>query len=247
MVIVDIKFVPKIFASNTAWRRSCPGTLFLATTKAPTTIYIPMPERKSVRPIADARTTRSGLDWEDRQIVDERHEQVSFVDVDCTEASIEGTTFSECYFRGVKFNCARIINSAFVNCTFTQCTFFETRFTDCKLVGSIFERCTYDLMRVDGGNWSHVSLVRANLGRAVIRDVRFHEADFSGAKFNDGVLCNTDLTGSSLQGADFTDCDLRRSDLSALEPGRVVLTGAIITVEQAMTVAILLGLDVRSE
>lgn len=227
MVIVDTKFVPEVFE-----------------TSAPLCI---MPARKSVGRIVDTRTTLSGLDWESRHIVDEVHEHVSFIDMDCTEATISGTTFSECFFRGVKFNCARISHSAFVNCTFAQCTFFETHFTDCKLMGSVFERCTYDLMHVGGGNWSHVNVAGASLGRAVIRDVRFHEADLTSAKFNDGILCNTDLSAAWLEGADFTDCDLRGSDLSALELGRVKLKGAIITVEQAITLASLLGLDVRSE
>lgn len=206
-----------------------------------------MPARKSVRHATDSSHTLSGLDWENRQIVDEEHAQVSLIDVDCTESTMENTTFSECYFRGVKFNCARVTNSAFINCTFAQCTFFETHFTDCKLMGSVFERCTYDLMRVDGGNWSHVSLSGADLGRAELRNVRLQEADFTGAKFQNGVLCHADLSGALLRGADLTDCDLRGSDLSALEPGRTQLKGAIITVEQAVTLAMLLGLDVHTD
>jgi fluoroquinolone resistance protein len=41
--------------------------------------------------------------------------------------------------------------------------------------------------------------------------------------------------------------DLRRSDLSALDPETVTLRGAIIGWDQAATIAAALGLDVRAE
>ena len=58
---------------------------------------------------------------------------------------------------------------------------------------------------------------------------------------------DADLSGAALDGADFTDCDLRGSDLSTLDPGTVRLAGAIIDVQQALTIAQALGLDVRAD
>ena len=50
-----------------------------------------------------------------------------------------------------------------------------------------------------------------------------------------------------LQGAKLARCDLRGSDLSALEPEHVQMRGAIVTYEQALVIAMALGLDVRAE
>lgn len=50
-----------------------------------------------------------------------------------------------------------------------------------------------------------------------------------------------------MHSADFSRCDLRGSDLSAIEPEHVQLKGAIITVEQTLMIAEALGLDVRPE
>jgi uncharacterized protein YjbI with pentapeptide repeats len=56
---------------------------------------------------------------------------------------------------------------------------------------------------------------------------------------------NVDLSGSQVRHAKFGQADLRGSDLSAFDPYEVELKGAIIGVEQAMTIAQALGLEVR--
>ena len=53
--------------------------------------------------------------------------------------------------------------------------------------------------------------------------------------------------GTFFDGADFTDCDLRGSDLSALDPARVRLKGAIIDMQQALSLVQAMGLDIRAE
>jgi fluoroquinolone resistance protein len=62
--------------------------------------------------------------------------------------------FTECVFRGVRFNASVHRDAAFLNCTFAGCKLFDTRFVDCKLQGSMFDRCSHDLMSVTGINWS---------------------------------------------------------------------------------------------
>jgi uncharacterized protein YjbI with pentapeptide repeats len=174
-----------------------------------------------------------------------RHQEVTLVDVDLCEATLSGVEFDHCAFRNVRFNCAVLTDVAFTNCTFTACTFFDARLTRCKLVGSTFDRCTFELLEVDGGDWSFTELPQAVLGSATFKGVRMREVDLTGAKCQGSVLRDVDLSGARLRGADFTSCDLRGSDLSALEPESMELARAIITADQAVTVAITLGLDVR--
>ena len=67
----------------------------------------------------------------------------------------------------------------------------------------------------------------------------------SGARCQGACLRDVDLSGAWLNSADLSRCDLRGSDLSAIEPENVALKGAIITIDQTMTIARALGLDVR--
>jgi len=67
----------------------------------------------------------------------------------------------------------------------------------------------------------------------------------SGIKAARATIAGCDLSGADLTDADLTAADLTGSDLSALDPRRVRLEGAIITVEQAVEVAEALGLVVQ--
>lgn len=87
----------------------------------------------------------------------------SLRDVDWTEATSRGATFTECSFSGVRLNASRHVNSAFTRCVFTRCLLVDATFTGCKLVGSTFTECELRPLCVDGGEWSFVSLARADL------------------------------------------------------------------------------------
>jgi fluoroquinolone resistance protein len=126
-----------------------------------------------------------------------------------------------------------------------RCSFFDATFTRCKLVGSVFERCTFDIMTVEGGDWSFTGLRGAALGTATFSGLRMRETDLTGAKCQGATFRDVDLSGAALQHADFTRSDLRGSDLSAVDPATTQLRHAVITADQAVAVALALGLDVR--
>ena len=206
-----------------------------------------MAERKQGAKAPPTDHTIARADWCGRDLSGEAHERTLFTDLDCSEAMATGATFTECTFRRAKFNVSRFTDAAFVNCTFGDCNFFEVHFTGCKMVGSVFDRCSYDLMRVEGGNWSHVAMPRADLSRATFEGVRMREADLTGVRCVEGVLRHVDLSGAWFGAAKLAGCDLRGSDLTALDPREVELEGAIVTMHQAITIATAMGLDVRSE
>ena len=110
------------------------------------------------RPAAPTETTLSSANWDSRDLTGENHANVLFVDVDMTEAGGVGAAFTDCTFRGVRFNASSHTDAAFLNCTFVRCGFFDAEFSGCKLVGSQFDSCTYDLLKVDGGDWSFTGL-----------------------------------------------------------------------------------------
>jgi uncharacterized protein YjbI with pentapeptide repeats len=61
----------------------------------------------------------------------------------------------------------------------------------------------------------------------------------------DAALVDVDLSVAQLHSVNLAGCDLRGSDLSALEPSTAQLTGAIIGPAQSVVVAQTLGFEVR--
>ena len=171
----------------------------------------------------------------------------TYVDLDMTEVGNDGGVFTDCAFRGVRFNASLHSSAAYLNCTFVRCAFFDATFTGCKLVGSRFDGCTFGVTRVEGGDWSFVSLARADLRGVVVRGVRMREADLTSARLEGAELRDCDLSGAWLLGAHLSGCDLRGSDLSALDPREAEVRGALVTYAQAVTLAESMGLDVRPE
>ncbi|MER5323266.1 pentapeptide repeat-containing protein [Streptosporangium roseum] len=206
-----------------------------------------MAERKYGEPAPETHTTIRSADWDSEDLSGQKHERVAFVNVDMTETSSRGAVFHECTFSGVRFNASVHSDTAFTNCTFKRCTFFDAAFTGCKFVGSVFDDCTFDLLKVEGGDWSFAGLPGADLHSASFRDVRMREADLTGARGAGVTLRGVDLSGASLHRADLSRGDLRGSDLSSLDPFTVKLKDAVIDIPQAVTVATLLGLQVRSD
>ncbi|MEV6963854.1 pentapeptide repeat-containing protein [Hamadaea sp. NPDC051192] len=206
-----------------------------------------MADRKHGHAPPPTESTLRGLDWYGEDLTGQTHTRVAFVEVDLTEAIGQNATFTECTFRGVKFNASVHTDAAFINCTFTQCGFFDVSFTGCKLVGSMFDGCAYDLMTVTGGDWSFVGLPGADLRRTKFEGVRMREADLTGARLDGGSFRRVDLSGAWLAKSSMIGSDLRGSDLTALDPLTVQLAGAIIDVDQACVVAARLGLDVRAD
>jgi uncharacterized protein YjbI with pentapeptide repeats len=114
-------------------------------------------------------------------------------------------------------------------------------------VGSTFDACRFDALTVEGGDWSFVGLPEADLRRATLTDVRMRQADLSGAKAGGATLTGLDLSGASLHAIDLTGADVRGTDLSALDLATARLTGTVVTWQQAVALAELLGLDVRPD
>lgn len=196
-------------------------------------------------PATPPMTTITTRDWDAGAGRQRRHEQVQFSSLDLCETDLEGVEFDGCVFRDTRFNCSQQTDVAYLNCRFVNCNFFDAHFTNCKTVGSTFEACTFDLTAVDGGDWSFVALPRADLDTATFTGVRMREADLTGARCRNGTMRGLDLSAAQLTGADFTGCDLRGTDLHAFDPRTVALKDAVITADQAVILAMTLGLQIR--
>lgn len=201
-----------------------------------------MADRRHGTPAPVTTSVVDATTWDPGTVSGSRHDAVLFEDVDLSDFEEHGASFNGCTFRKLRFNTSIHVDAAFTNCTFAGCNFFDVRFTGCKLVGSMFDRCSFDLLTVDGGDWSLVGLPGADLRKASFRGVRLREADLTGARFDGSTVRDTDLSDALVHAASFRGADLRGSDLSALDPLNNDVQDALIDVEQAMVIATALGL-----
>ena len=206
-----------------------------------------MADRKHGHPQPGTETEVLHQDWDSRDLSGETHTRVAFAEMDMTEATNVGAVFDMCTFRDVLFNASTHADAAFINCTFTRSNFFDATFTRCKLTGSRFDRCKFGILKVSGGDWSFVGLPGADLRSATFENVRMREADLTGARLDGATVRGVDLSGAWLDSAKLSGCDLRGSDLSSVDPLTVELNRTIIDMDQAVTLAVALGLDVRPE
>jgi fluoroquinolone resistance protein len=189
----------------------------------------------------------TGADWCAEDLTGHEHARVVFTELDLSETTGQGASFSECAFRDCRFNACELTGAAFLNCLFTRCSFFDATLRGCKLLGSSFDRCRFGELCVEGGDWSFAALPGAELARSRFTDVRMREVDLIGAQCQGAVMLRVDLSGSSLARVDFSTADLRGSDLSSLDPMSVRLEGTIVDPDQAIVLAGALGVDVRLE
>lgn len=188
---------------------------------------------------------QSGLDWYAVRSEREDHSGARFVDCDFTEMHSEGSIFSGCVFRNVRFNVSAHVNSAFDNCRFEHCNFFDAVFEGCKFTGSVFTGSSLKPVRVEGGNWSFVSLAGADLQRSAFSQVNFTEADLSNTDLRHSELRDCRLVNVAWSGARLSRADLRGSALEGIEAEDFNVRGAVVDVAQALTIAEAHGAVIR--
>ena len=144
------------------------------------------------------------------------------------------------------------------------------RFTKCELetvdaANAVLDESGWNQVRVHESRWTgaqlnfaHMADVmfdqcqmnHAQLQECTLKNTRFEHCDLRGAYFNGSKMEGTVFAGSNLTGADFsradiTKCDFRRANIEEIRIAPDQLRGVIVTQDQALYLARLLGLDVR--
>ncbi len=168
----------------------------------------------------------------------------------CTEY----LTIKNSYVESVRFNGSELRNIDASDCIFYKCDFsnvylsegifHRAKFIECKMIGSIlagaslqhveFRECNLDyssfkFSRIKKIEFNHCSLVNTDLGSSELGQIIFNESNLQEAEFS----------GCNLSGIDFTTCNIE---------GIIVriddLNNAIVTAEQAVELAKLMGIKV---
>jgi uncharacterized protein YjbI with pentapeptide repeats len=119
---------------------------------------------------------------------------------------------------------------------FVGCRLMGLRLLDAEIEDALFKDCAGEYALF----WS-TSFKKARFEHCQLREASFQNADLSGAVFRD-----CDLTQADFQGAKLVGADLRGSQLEGLRIGIAELQGAIIEPSQAVHLAGLLGIVVKS-
>lgn len=176
-----------------------------------------------------------GADWSGRHLVGQRFERCAFGDADLLELATEQVVFEECDFSGARLNASDHVSTAFLRCRFLRTSLFAARLAGCKLVGSVFEGpCVLKPLRVEGGDWSYVSLRGQDLSGLDLSGVRLHGADLSIADLRGTGLRRCDLGHARFEEAVTAGLDLRGADLEAVDLRTWDLTGVRLDLAQAV-------------
>lgn len=116
----------------------------------------------------------------------------------------------------------------------------ESRWTGAQANFGLMADVTFDQCQMN-----HVQIQESTL-----KSTKFENCDLRGAYFNGSKMQGTVFVGSNLTGADFSradiaKCDMRRAIIEEIRIAPEQLQGVIVTPDQALYLARLLGLDVR--
>lgn len=116
----------------------------------------------------------------------------------------------------------------------------ESRLTGAQLNFAHMIRTVFDACQMN----------HCQLQECTLKESRFENCDLRGAYFNGSQMQGTVFEGSNLAGADFSraviaKCDFRRANIEDIRISPEQLRGVIVTPDQALYLARLLGLDVR--
>ena len=174
-------------------------------------------------------------------------------DLDLSFFELHGVELTSCSLAGVNMQKASFYDCTLVGCDLSNANldgayFARTRFKDCKLEGTrltkafmktcTLQGCQCRYMNLGESKLEEVMLNRCDLREAFLSDVRLRK----GFRLEECDLTRADLFRTKLRGIDLSTCEIAGLTLGE---DRSELRGAIISVEQAQDVAVMLGLRIK--
>jgi uncharacterized protein YjbI with pentapeptide repeats len=157
----------------------------------------------------------------------------------------EGVCLSACVIPSPRFQDVRLVKCDLSNAVLRGFEARRIELIDCRLIGMAAIECRWQDVLVENCDGRYVQLNDGRLRNCEFRASDFSEADFrgtdlEGTSFAQVLLRRADLSHSKLRNA-----DLRGAEIDGILAGPEEVRGAIVTAEQAMDLARLLGLVIR--
>lgn len=184
---------------------------------------------------------------------DKRVDNQSYIDQDCTR-DLSSFEYYECIFTRVTFHGMMdkmefvdvifdhcdLSNIKMRECTFRRVTFKYCRLTGCDMSGSSFRDTEFSFCRGWYINFSESRFHTSSLSESI-----FTEGAFVMMKVKDLKIENCDFSGSEWLNTKMKDLDFSDSIIGGIAVSPEDLKGIIVNPEQAVTMAKLLGIQVK--
>ena len=163
--------------------------------------------------------------------------------------ALDSARIRNCRFSGTDFGRSDFVDIVFENCDFSNANFSEAglhrvEFRDCKLVGTTFSDCRFKNVLFEASAVNLASFFQNHLS-----NVRFSDCLAKGIYLYECLLKLVEFSACELDTADFFGTSLRGIDISTstfekLNVSHESLQGCLVSSEQAVRVAEILGLVV---
>ena len=167
-------------------------------------------------------------------------EIMSYEDIDL----FEQVDFGDCTFRDVRFEQCR-----FIGCTMGKGWLNRVDLRDCSAPGLSLLQARLSQVSAAACDLSFANISETSIDHMALRDCRMREAAFQRAKLRHVSWADCDLTridvfGTSLAGIDVSTCLFQAPVLSG---DYRELRGLVVSPEQALSLATLLGVRIAEE
>lgn len=165
---------------------------------------------------------------------------------------------------GVRFDTVRLVGGSLADTTLTQPSWLDVRCESCDLSGAVWEKPTFTRVefrdsKLVGARWNEATFEdvrfvscqlhlaafwsarceRVTFEKCALQEVDFHSADLSRVPFD-----QCDLSGANLAEAKLVGADVKTSNIQGVRLGHSEVRGLIVSREQAVAIAKILGVEV---
>jgi len=184
-------------------------------------------------------------------------ENVTFKDLQLSEADLASKTFDDCVFMDCEFIDCSFRSVIINNCEFRNCNLSnlaltnskmgEVLFTECKLVGLNFSSCKKLLFSIKLDRCiSHM----CNFSGLKMIELSFRSSEFQDCDFYEAILTGTDFSYCNLKGSLFENCDLSEADFRiatnyAIDPTQNKLKRARFSMPEVLSFLAPLELEIE--
>lgn len=182
-------------------------------------------------------------------------EAQSIADCSIDDQAAEFVTFETSHLKQVTMQRAqlrslRLLDTRFEACDLSgseweQISATRTELLGCRLIGLQASDGRIEQAIFRGCNAAHAQFWGTVFKQARFENCNLNEASFSGADLSGVVFEKCDLRGANFVDAKLHGADLRSSQIDGARLGAKEIQGLIVNTEQAISIARLLGADVR--
>lgn len=210
-------------------------------------------KRQKPKLSADHQLIRPGDIWSREGFI----EQVRIEGGTMPDAEEERLVFDNCLFKDVSFATGKWRGVEFVDCRFERCDFSNAHlenatlhrceFVNSKLTGTELSNAKIGHILIDDcdvryANFNFSTLKEVEFANSSIEDSDFYECEFKQVRFKKCKLHNANFSETDMNGVDLSDNTYERIEVSLDK-----IEGCIVSREQAIGFARVLGLTVNEE